>query len=153
MKYWMRATMALTLAGMPLAASPAQDAPSGTARFKGSCEPNPMLENMMRSRDHAESVTTAKCGLAVVEWGKSVTFFRGNDAVIIFTGHKGDETDITMDQVAVGGKAAAPTTNGRCRFYKDDISHDMLILCFAAYRDGDKPAGAIATFRTTGSAS
>jgi hypothetical protein len=131
-------------------ASPAPDTPSGTARFKGRCEPNPMLEGMMRSRDHAEQVTMAKCNAAIVEWGKSVTFLNGHDAAVVFSGHSGDETDITMDQVAVGGKPAVATTNGRCRFYGNSETSEMTILCFAAYRDGDKPAGAIATFSVSG---
>ena len=150
---WFRGLAALLLLPAAFSIAAAQEAPTGTARFNGACEPNPMLAGMMRDRDHAEKVTMAKCSLAVVEWGKSVTFLRGSEPVVTFLGHSGDQTDITMDQVSVDGAPPAPTTNGRCRFYGNKETAEMLILCFAAYRDGDKPAGAVATFRVTGRAS
>ncbi|MES2443749.1 MAG: hypothetical protein V4574_13035 [Pseudomonadota bacterium] len=152
MTNWLCGAAALALAATAFA-SPARQASTGTVRFNGACEPNPGLAGMMRNRDRAEKVTTAKCSLAVVEWGKSVTFLSGGKAVVMFSGHSGDESDITMDAVAVGGKPPAATTNGRCRFYGNKETAELLILCFAAYRDGSKPAGAIATFRVTGRAS
>jgi hypothetical protein len=68
----------------------------------------------------------------------------------VFEGRAGDQTDITMEKVAIGGAAPAATSNGRCRIYKDEEQGDLMMLCFAAYSDGGGKRGAIATFSTRG---
>lgn len=121
-----------------------------TASFKGSCVPNPPLANMVKARDKAKKVETPACTRAVVEWGKQVVFYKGDTEVLRFVGRKGDETDITMEQVQVRGGTAAPTTNGRCRFYRNDNAGTVMAVCFAAFADSkNEPVGAVAMFEGT----
>jgi hypothetical protein len=121
-----------------------------TATFKGSCMPNPPLANMVKARDKAKTVETPACNRAVVEWGKQVVFYKGDTEVLRFIGRKGEETDITMEQVQIRGGSAAPTTNGRCRFYRNENAGTVMAVCFAAFMDSkNEPMGAVAMFEGT----
>jgi hypothetical protein len=122
----------------------AQDNPASEQAHSGSCMANPPLANVVKARDGAKKIATPECDRAVVIPGQSVSFFHKGKAVLVFSGHKGDESDITMDHVAVGSDAPAATTNGRCRFYGNDTAGELLIVCFAAYRNGADKAGAVA---------
>lgn len=140
----MRALLALGTAMLTIAAAP-QDS-TRPIELKGKCEPNPTLPSMMKQRDGAERITTVECDRVVVHPGRQAIFYRGNKQVAVFEGHPGDETDITMDRVAIGEAAPAATSNGRCRIYKNDNLGELMMLCFAVYREGSAKVGAVATF-------
>jgi hypothetical protein len=132
-----------TVAAQDVTPAPASE----TASFSGTCVPNPPLANMVKARDKAKKVETPACTRAVVEWGKQVVFYKGDTEVLRFVGRKGDETDITMEQVQVRRGPAAPTTNGRCRFYLKENAGTIMAVCFAAYVDAKgEPMGAVAMF-------
>lgn len=121
-----------------------------TATLKGSCVANPPLANMVKARDKAKTVETPACNRAVVEWGKQVVFYKGDTEVLRFIGRKGEETDITMEQVRIRGGSAAPTTNGRCRFYRNGNAGTVMAVCFAAFVDSkNETMGAVAMFEGT----
>ncbi|MDF7777183.1 hypothetical protein P1X14_18130 [Sphingomonas sp. AOB5] len=135
--------IALWLAALAFGALSPQDTP---IELKGKCVPNPTLPSMMKQRDGAKDVTTVQCDRVVIEPGKQASFYKGDTLVATFAGHPGDASDITMDSVTVGKAVAAPTSNGRCRIYRNDSSGEVLMLCFAVYRDGETTLGAVATF-------
>ena len=56
---------------------------------------------------------------------------------------------ITMDRIVVDEATAQPTTNGRCRFYGSAEGGVAMIVCFAAYGDGDNKRGAVAMMHVT----
>lgn len=151
----MRGLLALLIAPTLCAGSAfAQDngaAPaSETAGFSGSCVPNPPLAAMVKARDKAKKVETPACTRAVVEWGKQVVFYKGETEVLRFIGRAGNETDITMEQVQVRSGPALATTNGRCRFYRNESAATIMAVCFAAYADArNEPMGAVAMFEGT----
>ncbi|WP_137863607.1 MULTISPECIES: hypothetical protein [unclassified Sphingomonas] len=106
---------------------------------------------MVKRRDGAKRVAVPNCDRAEVLHGKQVAFFRkGREKpVLVFQGHPGNETDITMDRIVVDEATAQPTTNGRCRFYGSAEGGVAMIVCFAAYGDGDNKRGAVAMMHVT----
>lgn len=140
----MKALLAIGIAALTIAAAP-QDA-ERPIELKGKCELNATLPNMMKQRDGAERVTTVECDRVVIHPGKQAVFYKVGKPVATFEGHAGDQTDITMDRVSIGGSAPAATSNGRCRIYKNDNLGELMMLCFAVYRQGSSTLGVVATF-------
>ncbi|WP_109806850.1 hypothetical protein [Sphingosinithalassobacter portus] len=123
----------------------AQDGSSPPLVVTGRCETNAPLAGILRNRDSARDVAVPECNRAVIERGNRVTFFRGDRQLLVFRGHPGEETDITIDAVTIGDGEAFEATKGRCRLYGTP-ENGLLIVCFAVYRKHGANYGAVAMF-------